>query len=72
MGLGFPSQTSEGINAIIQKLKPDSRLFLTKNWFKTLYKRLFGRTNRKMAARMDFCPHGREVGAHGTANFRTG
>jgi hypothetical protein len=26
------------------------------------------RTNRKMAAQMDFCPPGRKVGSHGTAN----
>jgi len=30
--------------------------------------RVFGRTNRKMAARIDFCPHGREAGSHGFAN----
>jgi hypothetical protein len=29
--------------------------------------RLFLRTDRKMAAQMDFCPHELEVGPHGTA-----
>jgi hypothetical protein len=28
----------------------------------------FTRTDRKMAAQIDFCPHGRKAGAHETAN----
>jgi len=27
------------------------------------------RTDRKMAAQMDFCPHGRKVGSHGTIPY---
>jgi hypothetical protein len=35
---------------------------------KTIKKRAFSRTDRKMAAQMGFCPHEWKVGSHGAPN----
>jgi hypothetical protein len=46
--------------------RPQLSLFDRLHSPKVIKNPVFARTDRKMAAQMGFCPHGREVGAHGT------